>query len=133
MQALFCFSITIPSGRVPQIPLVVPIGRDCLGIPEKQPVTLRMLTVHPRLCFFSCFFLFSFFFSSYWRNHRLTGDFQAWCCTGVGKGQCGQCIAYLLTLLMWSVLVSIMQVGRYFSLSPVSSVFLSAVLYVNSC
>lgn len=45
----------------------------------------------------------------HWRNWRLREDFSAWCCTGLGEGQCGECVAASLTLSVKPVLVSVVQ------------------------
>lgn len=63
---------------------------------------------------------------------RGPGETAAWCCTGLGKGQCSQRVPASLTLLMQSLLVSVVQ-GRCFSLTPAFSDFLSGVLFLNSC
>ena len=70
-------------------------------------------------------FGFSF---SYWRNHRLLGALMMYHCANQEDGQAGQSIVTLLTLLMWSSLVSMVQ--KIASASPSGSRIFSMVFHL---
>ena len=63
----------------------------------------------------------------HWRNSRLREDFSAWCCTGLGEGQRGECVAASLSLSVKPVLVSVVQGDA--SASPLCSRIFSVVSF----
>ena len=61
-------------------------GKIRVGAPTKWPTMLGVGIGCPPWVFFA-----------HWRNRRLKGDLSMWCCTGLGEGQCNQCVTASLT------------------------------------
>lgn len=77
----------IPSGWAQQILLQSSWCRIRVGAPTEQPTMLKRGWFCPQVL-------------SHWRSQRLRGNLSVWCSAGLGKGQCGQCVAISLTFLM---------------------------------
>lgn len=75
-----------------------PWGEIRIEAPTKQPAMLERNA--------DCPFWILFF---HWRSWRLKGHLSTWYSASLGQGQCGQCVAASLTLLIPSVLVSVVQ------------------------
>lgn len=88
----------IPSGQAPQISLQS-LWKSPQMLLQSDPQGWGLLSVP----------LGVFFFFSYCRNWRLKEDLSAWCCAGLGEGQCTQYIITSFSLLMQSILVSVLQ------------------------